>query len=121
MTWDLKFTTAEAYMETKMQKIVINRCFGGFGLSGVAQKRYFELEHKPAGEYDAQYDHWSEWRSWEVPRDDYNLVRVVEELGEASWGFASELKVVEVPAGVNWYVHDYDGMETVCEVHREWF
>jgi len=36
---DLKFTTAEAYMETKMQKIVINRCFGGFGLSGIAQKR----------------------------------------------------------------------------------
>lgn len=118
---DLKFTTAEAYMETKMQKIVINRCFGGFGLSGIAQKRYFELECKPAGEYDKQYDCWSEWQPWDVHRDDYNLVRVVEELGSAAWGYGSELKVVEVPVGVDWYVRDYDGVETVCEVHREWY
>jgi len=118
---DLKFTTAEAYMSTKMQKIVINRCFGGFGLSGIAQKRYFELEHKPAGEYDKQYDCWSEWQPWDVHRDDYNLVRVVEELGEASWGYGSELKVVEVPEGVDWYIHYYDGVEQVHETHRSWY
>lgn len=118
---DLKFTTAEAYMEAKMQKIVINRCFGGFGLSGRAQARYCELEGIELGEYDHQYDHYEGFKPWDVHRDDYNLVKVVEELGEASWGYGSELKVVEVPVGVQWYVRDYDGVETVCEVHREWY
>ena len=118
---DLKFTTAEAYMETKMQKIVINRCFGGFGLSGRAQHRYLELEGRPPGEYDAQYDTYSNWEPWDVHRDDYNLVKVVEELGEQSWGYGSELKVVEVPDGVEWYVQDYDGMEQVHETHRSWY
>lgn len=118
---DLKFTTAGNYMETKMQKIVINRCFGGFGLSGLAQRRYLELEGKELGEYSDQYDCWSGWYSWEVERDDPNLVLVVEELGDRAWGYASELKVVEVPAGVTWYIGDYDGVEQVHETHRTWY
>lgn len=118
---DLKFTTAKAYMETKMQKIVINRCFGGFGLSGRAQRKYLELEHKPLGDYNQDYDYYDGFEPWDIHRDDYNLVKVVEELGEQSWGYGSELKIVEVPDGVEWYVRDYDGVETVCEVHREWY
>ena len=34
---------------------------------------------------------------YDIPRDDPNLVQVVEELGEASWGSAAELKVIEIP------------------------
>jgi hypothetical protein len=115
---DLKFTTCGEYMT---QKIVINRCFGGFSLSGAAQRRYFELEQKHPGEYDPQYDCWSEWETWDVHRDDYNLIRVVEELGETSWGYGSELKVVEIPEDVDWYIQDYDGVEQVHETHRSWY
>ena len=35
-------------------------------------------------------------------------------------GQFSELKIVEVPDDVNWYIEEYDGMEHVAERHRTW-
>lgn len=58
--------------------------------------------------------------SCEIPRDDVNLVRVVEELGEEANGRFAKLKIVEVPDGVEWEIKDYDGWETVEETHRSW-
>jgi len=116
---DLKFITTGDYMQP--QKIVINRCYGGFGLSGVAQRRYLELEQLPLGDYDADYDYYDGFKPWDIHRDDYNLVRVVEELGEQSWSYGAELKVVEIPHDVVWYIHDYDGVETIHETHRSWY
>ena len=83
-------------------KIVINTCFGGFGLSEKAKKRL-----------GIQYD-------FDIDRNDPNLVKVVEELGgEANDRFA-QLKVVDVPDDVQWIITDYDGIEQVEEVHRIW-
>jgi hypothetical protein len=48
------------------------------------------------------------------------LVQVVEELGSAADGWASSLKVIEIPDNVEWKVEEYDGMEWVAEVHRTW-
>ena len=45
---------------------------------------------------------------------------MVEELGEASWGSASELKVIEIPDNTKWEITDYDGQEWVSGVHRTW-
>jgi hypothetical protein len=45
---------------------------------------------------------------------------VVEQLGETSWGTHSQLKVVEIPNDVNWFISDYDGIETIHEQHRQW-
>ena len=89
-------------------KIVINKCFGGFGLSEVALNRYKQETGK-----DQVYD-------WEIPRDDPVLVSIVEELTEDSWGAYSVLKIVEVPDGVEWEIDEYDGNEGVAEVHRTW-
>ena len=89
-------------------KIVINRCFGGFGLSEVALNRYKQETGK-----DHVYD-------WEILRDDPVLVSIVEELTEDSWGAYSELAIVEVPAGVEWEIAEYDGTEWVAETHRTW-
>lgn len=46
-------------------------------------------------------------------RNDKNLVRVVEELGEAANSRHSDLKIVEIPDGHEYKIHEYDGFETV--------
>jgi hypothetical protein len=90
-----------------MIKIVINRCYGGFGLSAGALAIHASRTGKEL------YD-------WEIPRDDPILVEIVEELGERANGPHSILKIVEVPEDVNWYIEEYDGLEWVAERHRTW-
>ena len=92
-----------------MQKIVINACFGGFGLSDQAEARYAQLSGKTLPVY-----------FWDVRRDCPHLVQVVLELGELANTSYSELKVVEIPDGVEWDIHEYDGSEHVAEAHRTW-
>ena len=91
-----------------MRKIVINKQFGGFGLSTEAESRYRTYS---ADDGTFIYD---------IPRDDEHLVRVVEELGnEANSGY-SKLRVVEIPEDVSWHIHESDGMESIHEDHRSW-
>jgi hypothetical protein len=134
-------------------KIVINKCFGGFGLSEKAMFAYAERkgitlypesesalcttyytvppEERPAEldwknasyeervAYNAAYAK-SVLYDRDIPRDDLDLVAVVESLGaEASDRFA-ELKVVEVPDGVEWEIDEYDGSEHIAKKHRTW-
>ena len=89
-------------------KVVINRCFGGFGLSDEALARYNEL----AG---TNLEHY-----YGIERNDPLLVQVVEELGAKANGFCADLKIVDIPDDVEWYVHEYDGLESVYEKHRIW-
>lgn len=56
----------------------------------------------------------------DIARDDPYLVQVVEELGERANGRHADLKIVEVPAEVDWEIDEYDGMEWVAEKHRRW-
>ena len=56
----------------------------------------------------------------DLARDDPYLVAVVEELGERANGRHSMLKVVEIPADVQWEIDEYDGLEWVAEKHRTW-
>jgi len=86
-------------------KVVINRRFGGFGLSDQARQLYAETKGiDPEEVYD-----------WEIERDDADLIRIVEQLGKQADGRCADLKVVEIPDGVKWYVHEYDGLEDVRE------
>lgn len=112
-------------------KVVINRCYGGFGLSDAALIRYFELKgmkmekRKEPGSswenwWDVSGDEPDYWYSGNIERTDPALVQVVEELGEAASGSSSKLKVVEVP-DVTWQIEDYDGMEKVRQVSSEWY
>ena len=93
-----------------MTKIVINTCHGGFGLSRAAESKYKEL----AGITDSNF------YSREIPRDDEHLISVVELMGSAANGRHAELKIVDVPDDVNWYVEEYDGREWVAERHQTW-
>ena len=88
-------------------KIVINKCFGGFGLSQKAMEWMVSNGCK------------AEW-SGEISRDDPLLIKCVEKFGEAASGELSKLKVVEIPDGISWHINDYDGMETIHEDHDVW-
>lgn len=56
----------------------------------------------------------------DIPRNDPNLVTVVEQLGSDASGENANLKVVEIPDDVMWAIEDYDGAEYVSEQHRTW-
>jgi hypothetical protein len=53
-------------------------------------------------------------------RIDPDLIRVVEELGEAANGSCAQLKVIEIPDGIEYFIDEYDGIETIREEHRSW-
>ena len=140
-----------------MTKVVINRCWGGFGISndallelifmksdaietipmtkysgpdwlertrkeysvsfkaGFTKHEYLEgVLVKDDIVYHFDYDH-GELRSHP------DLVKVVEDMGgkKASASLAN-LIIVKIPQGVKFKIDDYDGMEKVCETHREW-
>jgi hypothetical protein len=83
-------------------KIVINKCYGGFGLSEKALE-YIGIEN-----------------DYTINRDDPRLIECVEKLGlEANSGY-SELKIVEIPDDVEWIIQEYDGIEWIAEKHRTW-
>ena len=69
--------------------------------------------HNDRSEKECLYDR-------DMKRDDSILVQVVEELGRAANGIYAELKVVEIPDGVEWKIEEYDGAEWIAEKHRTW-
>ena len=91
-------------------KIVINNCHGGFSLSRVAIARYVELT---GFEQESVYDR-------DIARDDSLLIQIIDEMGALANGDFAQLKIVEIPDDVNWYIEEYDGLEHVAEKHRTW-
>jgi hypothetical protein len=116
-----------------MTKLVINTCYGGFGLSDEGWKLYAKYKN-----YYTRYiidEYGRDWievcpdntfndlaliRSWDLVRNDKDLVRVVEELGIAAGDNYAELKVIEIPDDVVWELNEYDGREWIAETHRRW-
>ena len=89
-------------------KIVINACYGGFGLS----KEALALFNERSGTV-VTYD-------IEIKRDNPILVEIVEQLGESANTRFSQLKVVEIPDDVEWGIEEYDGKEWIAEKHATW-
>lgn len=110
-------------------KVVINGCYGGFSLSRKALHQLRELgnEHALADvDWGEKYSdgsvnsyHYNGFlRS--IPRDDPQLVQVVEEMGADANGSCADLVVIEIPDGISWHVEEYDGNEHIAEDHRTW-
>ena len=89
----------------RVMKIVINDCYGGFGLSEKALK----LLGMPWFDYNIDRN-----------RADARLIEVVEKIGHEANGPYAKLKVVEIPDGVEWEIEEYDGKEWVAEKHSVW-
>lgn len=103
-------------------KLVINTCFGGFGLSKKAVRRIASLKGlavfgNTKREQDILLDLEMDLCD---RREDSALVQTVYELGKEANGEYAQLKIVEIPDGVDFYIHDYDGVESIHETHRSW-
>jgi hypothetical protein len=149
-------------------KIVINKCYGGFGISlealtqlvirnadcveSCTPKHYYGGDNekfKNKNDWQKKWDEdFSEFedigngfkadkirqynvykdgllymikdRSDNSTRTDKDLVDIVEKMGEEASGSLSELQIVEVPDDVKWEIDEYDGIESIHEVHRSW-
>jgi len=170
-----------------MRKVVLNSCFGGFSLSSLALKRYYDLTHNnekyfvycgkfeedmPFGiqhyvlvkddkdldniyediivsknnvgddfykllfdinEIDDKEEYTLEQindieekyksldfggeieyvYSCDIERHDPILIQVVEELGEKADGACADLNIVEIDDNDEYYIDEYDGMESI--------
>lgn len=134
-------------------KIVINSCYGGFGLSHEGVMHYAKLKGLTLYPEKAAFgrtEYWTvpkdqrpvkpdfktasiekrrEYNRWysentlyddDIDRDDPDLVRTVEELGNKASGDYAKLNIAEIPDGIEWEIKEYDGMEHVAEKHRTW-
>jgi hypothetical protein len=130
-------------------KVVINKCFGGFGLSPIAIEEYLKRKGKKVffykqTKYGFQGGEEEYTRTpvenvtglhfytllpggndiWfsdsDIKRGDKDLIAVVEEMGEKANGECAELSIVEIPDGIEYEIDEYDGLETVEEKHRTW-
>lgn len=96
-------------------KVVKNADFGGYVLSRAALVRISELTGKNYAQCVEDY-RWGNYAS----RTDPAVIQAVEELGSAANDLCANLVVVDVPDDVEWIITDYDGLETIEEVHRTW-
>ena len=53
-------------------------------------------------------------------RNDPDLIKCIEELGEKANGRCAEIEIVEIPDGVDYEIDEYDGNEHIAEKHRTW-
>jgi len=112
--------------------VVINHQHGGFGLSYRAQLAYLEgagiaytLEDRESRDATQRLGQLIKvnghlWSERNIARDDVVLISVVRDLGPAANGAHADLKIVRVPADVNWQIEEYDGLEWIAEQHRTW-
>jgi len=106
-------------------KIVINRDYGGFGLSEEAHAFIAKRKGWTLACSDYNMDYWysepgKPVYDSQLPRTDPDLIAVVEALGADANGRYADLKIVEVPDNIDWYIDEYDGLEEVHENHRSW-
>lgn len=109
-------------------KVVINKKIGGFSLSLEAVARYCELRglqhdiRMVSDEVEGVFVNGIPfyYRSL-IDRNDKHLARMVEEMGEKANTVYSELKVVEIPDGIDYIIMENDdGREYIAEKFRTW-
>ena len=92
-------------------KVVINTCYGGFGLSVEALKEYKQKANITDPDF-CYYD---------IDRTCPILIEMVERMMSDTLNNSfSDLKVVEIPDDVEWQLEEYDGAEWIAEKHRTW-
>ena len=111
---------------SKGYQVVLNDCYGGFGLSKDA---VYMLNDKHGLDIDPDYGGYVDNDAFGIVDDnmdayrmDKRLIDVVKSLGsdKASGQYAS-LRIVDVPDDVvdvyGWHISDYDGCENVHQDH----
>lgn len=88
-------------------EIVINKCYGGFGVSEKGMK-FMGLEWDGYGHGD------------ELSRNDPKLIECVKQLGAEANGPHANLQIIEIPDDIEYTIEEYDGIEWVAEKHKTW-
>lgn len=131
---DTKYDEFVAAISHGVREVVINTKKGvSFNLSTKAQIEYCErlgihYVVKPRTDrhsndrfgslVEVDGDHqW--WRDLE--RDDATLIDVVKDLKNEAEGYDCNLRVIKMPADVDWVIEQYNGEEWIAEKHRIWF
>ena len=110
---------------SKGYQVVLNDCYGGFGLSKDAVSM---LSDKYGLDIDSDYGYVDNDvfgivdDNMDAYRMDKRLISVVEKLGvDAASGAHADLRIVVVPDEVvevhGWHIEDYDGCESVHQSH----
>ena len=101
-------------------KIILNQCYGWFGLSHAAVLQYAELaginlliEKDAYGDYTYKTSPDEYFATCDIDRTDPNLVKVVENLGTAAGDRHSRPVIVDIPTGTRYYCHEYNGWEFI--------
>ena len=115
-------------MTEEMVGIVYNGCYGGFSLSTEAEKMYIELKGFTPVKRESKYswdqgylaEGWDDYYDRDIPRNDPDLVKVVEKLGSKASGDCADLRVEYLPKGTLYRIKEYDGLETVETRYDDW-
>lgn len=114
--------------EDNMTKIVINNCYGGFGLSDEAIRLYLDLKGfaYKVKRISNLYNHYvveglDNFYADDLERDDLVLIEVVEKLGEKANGLCAKLAITELPKGTLYRINGFDGLESIeIRDNTEW-
>ena len=100
------------------KKVVLNNCYGGFGLSRACVERMAQLGSEQAKrELNADWNRnrWCDGMTMKGNRHCPILVRAVEELGcSRASGHSADLRIVTVK-GDRYMIRSYDGFEQLVE------
>ena len=100
--------------QSTMDEYKAHHTYASFKKIGGFEAEEYGVLHKDNMVYFLKDKHDNETRTHK------DLIYVIEKMGEKSWGRCSQLDIVEIPDNVNWEIDEYDGMESVDEVHRSW-
>ena len=130
-------------------KLVINKCYGGFGLSSDAILKLINFDcrsikiqtessytsenlidkknHEEIGSgftkgrfENVLYKDGLVYRYNDESRADPILIQVVEIMGKEANGSNAKLSIVEIPDDIEYTIEEYDGIEWVAEAHKTW-
>lgn len=122
----------------KTMKIAINKCFGGFTLSDKVHEKLIELgiphyktwdeipktdepyvvdSDNPSDTFGSYYSNFGD----DDKRTHPILIQAIEAVGitEASGRFG-EIRIIDIPDDIQFEITDYDGIESIHELHRSW-
>lgn len=99
-------------------------CFYAFDIPNPNEVlSYNKSRHEMTGEEKEAHNRLYDKHSLDTSPDDRTdplLIEVIEELGDAANGSCAKLKVIEIPDGIEYEIEEYDGNESVHEVHQSW-
>jgi hypothetical protein len=108
-------------------KVLINNCYGGFGISHEACKLWLERNNISFTETKDNYgdpqfiiDNDISYVPHLISRDDSTMIQIFEEKGSKFVsGECAELILVEVPDGCQYRIGEYDGAEHIDQTWIE--